>query len=69
MSHSKPQYNWVLKKGIQEKLEQNIEEKQLGFDPECTWDRQNREKTSKTSWSLGKGTKIILIVSWWNNVF
>ena len=43
------------KKELKTKLQQTAEEKHIGFDPEYTWCRLNRDQRSKISWSLKKG--------------
>ena len=44
----------AVKKEPGKKLKKILEEKNIGFDLEWSWDIQNREKVSKTSSSLGK---------------
>ena len=54
----------IRKKGTQYIITAKIEEKQISFDTECTWDRQNRAQGSEISWQLGKETEGILNISW-----
>ena len=54
MSHRKPQKNWNPEQKTKKILQQNIEEKAIGFDQEFTWEIQNRVKINKIIWSMGK---------------
>ena len=55
--HRKPHHNWEPKeKKLETKLQQTAEEKQIGFDPECTWNRLNREQRRKLIYHWEKET-------------
>ena len=43
-----------LKKELKTKLQQTADEKQIIFEPECSWDIHSIEKMSEISWSPEK---------------
>ena len=47
-------YLWANKKELETKLNQTAENKNIGFDPEYTWDIGNSKQGNKIGWSPGK---------------